>query len=306
MVTYHGVTVVVEMERLAAEGVIPKEYIGTLDGSTANITFYTKNLPITWDAGEAGAIAGLASGVGTDTIFETDLTAINNFYDDMTIRFTAGANAGETRVINAYAQLNGQITASAAFTAAPALNDPFLIEPSVNVYTDDGTLGTWSEYLEDGTDYTIDGPTGAITILAAENQGPNAGERISIDYFYQAEVGRGQGATIETSREIVTVYQLGDENPKELKGGKVTVKGHLDTFHASRDLFGKILGESDFYNRLADFTLRLYPNYKVFGEPRITVTNIKGSLVNLDTTIDTLIASGMDFEGLVLTIDTVP
>jgi len=306
MATYHGVTVVIEIERLAAEGVIPKEYIGTLDGSAANQTFYTKNLPITWDAGEAGAITGTAVAAGaTDTIFKTDLTPADDYYNGMTIRFTAGPNIGEMRVISTFVQVDGVITVTVAFTGAPGA-DAFVIEPSVNVYTDDGTVGSWTEYLEDGTDYTIAGPTGAVTILAAENQAGNSGERISIDYYYQAEVGMGQGATIETSRDLVTAYKLGDEDPQEIKGGKVAVKGHLDELYASRDLFGKILGESDFYNKLADFTTRLYPNKKTSGQPRITVSNMKGSMVNLAVDIDTLIASGLDFEGLVLTLDTVP
>ena len=62
MVTYHGTTVKLVIENLTAEGKIQKEYIGTLDGGAADITFYTKNFPITTGAG-----------VTTDTETEVDV-----------------------------------------------------------------------------------------------------------------------------------------------------------------------------------------------------------------------------------------
>ena len=51
MTTYHGATVKLVIERLADEGKIAKEYLGAIDGLGGAATFYTKNFPITTDAG---------------------------------------------------------------------------------------------------------------------------------------------------------------------------------------------------------------------------------------------------------------
>ena len=53
MVTYHGVTAKVYWQRIAAEGKIIQEYIGTLTGNTAEQVLYTKSFPITTNAGVA-------------------------------------------------------------------------------------------------------------------------------------------------------------------------------------------------------------------------------------------------------------
>jgi len=235
MATYHGVQVEIKWQRIAAEGPILKEYLGTLNGDTNAQTFYSKNLPITDNVGDA-----------TDD--ETD---------------------------------------------APA-------------YTDDGTEGSWSAYETDGSDYVITGATGAVVVQAGENQAPNAGERVSIDYWYAAEVGMGQGATIELSRELTTVYKLGDENPQEIKAGKISISGRIDDLFTNRDLMGKLMGVKDFYGTLADFTFYFYPNGETAGQPRIGVANVQLSGGTIVTDIDSIMANNVTFEGLVVTIDTVP
>lgn len=83
------------------------------------------NVTGTSSAGETGA----ASGVGTTTVFQTNLTAINDYFNGMTIRFTSGANSGESRAITDYALANGTVTVGVALTAAPAAADAFIIEP---------------------------------------------------------------------------------------------------------------------------------------------------------------------------------
>lgn len=84
-------------------------------------------------AGETGA----ASGVGSATIFETNLTAENDYFNGMTIRFTSGANNGERQTITDYALANGAVTVGTAFTAAPAAADTFIIEPSTTRFQTD-------------------------------------------------------------------------------------------------------------------------------------------------------------------------
>lgn len=72
--------------------------------------------------------ANTATGVGTDTIFETNLDEANDYWNDFTIRFTAGDNEDEIRVITDYALANGEVTVDEAFTAAPGAGDTFVIE----------------------------------------------------------------------------------------------------------------------------------------------------------------------------------
>lgn len=301
----HGVTCDIVFERLSAEGMISKEYIGTLSGAAVNQVFYSEKFPITWDAGEDGGITGEASGVGTDTIFETDLTAAIDYYNGMTIRFTSGGNSGELRIIDDYAQTNGQITVTVAFTGAPSASDAFIIEPSINVYTDDATPSTWTEYDEDGTDYIISAPTGQVTILAAENQGGNAGERISIDYYTTMTPGRGQSFEVGVKREILEVWELGSADPTDLVAGKKSISMSMDDLYIDASMFGWVIGESDFYQLPSDVTAYIYPNHNVIGQPYVKVTNIKFEGGTFSGDIDSLLGLGFTMKALAVDVGTV-
>jgi len=80
-----------------------------------------------------------ATGVGTDTIFETNLDEADDFWIGFTITFTAGALNGESQVITAYDLANGEVTVASAFTGAPAA-DAFTLTPAITVPTVRGTL----------------------------------------------------------------------------------------------------------------------------------------------------------------------
>jgi hypothetical protein len=239
MVTYHGTTVKLVIERLTAEGKIEKEYIGTLDGSAADITFYTKNFPIT-------------TGAGVTTDAETE----------------------------------------------------------VDVFTDDLTPGSWSEYLDDGTDFEITGATGAVLIKAAENQPGNAGERISISYYTTAEVAVGQNASCNYDQDLTDVHKLGSVLPQELKEGPVVISGTIGQLYASRDLFGKVLGRSDFYKKLADFSFYIYldaPEGVIqSGSPYFKVANAKFGGAGLSTNIGGITALDVGYKGLAVAYGTYP
>ncbi len=302
--SYHGTTCKLKIERILAETMIQKEHLGVLNGDTNPQTFYTKNFPIVGPAAEAPGVAGTAVAAGTDTIFDTSLTEVNGYYDGMTLRFLAGPNADEMEVIASYLQASGEITMSAAFTAAPG-NDAFIIEPTVNVYSDEGTPGSWVEYTEDETDYYIAGLTGAIVISAAENQGGDAGDAVSIDYYTSALVGLGQSMTIDFEGNLMDVYTLGERDPQEIKEGVKKISGTIDQLYASRDLIGKFLGESDFYERLTDFSFYLYPNGETGGQPEIKLSNVKfgGGSITVDVT--SILAANVTFSGLLLEVGTV-
>ena len=81
-------------------------------------------------------VTGTSVDGGTATIFETDLTAANGFYDGMTIEFTSGPCKGIQAVIAAYVLLNGQITLTAAMDRIPDA-DTFIIWTELGI---DGAL----------------------------------------------------------------------------------------------------------------------------------------------------------------------
>ncbi len=134
------------------------------------------NVTGTVSAGETST----ATGVGNSTIFRTNLTAGNNYFNGMTIRFTSGDNIGETRIISGYTLLNGQITVTVAFTAAPGAADPFIIEPTSTIFqtdltaADDAYNGMEIEFIsgpcvgQQATilDYALD--NGQITLVTAD------------------------------------------------------------------------------------------------------------------------------------------
>jgi len=81
-----------------------------------------------------------ATGVGTDTIFQTNLNEADNVWNGFTITFTTGALTDESQVISAYDLTNGEITVASAFTGAPGAGDAFSITPVITVPTIRGTL----------------------------------------------------------------------------------------------------------------------------------------------------------------------
>jgi len=180
-------------------------------------------------------------------------------------------------------------------------------ETLVDVYTDDGSVGSWTEYLDDGSDFTIVGATGAVTIKAAENQAGNAGERISISYYYRAEVGSGQTSKITWGRKVIERHKLGSADVQELIAGKkAAVALEFDTFYITRDELGGILSETDFYNQLTDFDFYMYPNDVTAGQPMIYVTDIKGESGSVEADLDSLMLNKCKFKGLTGVISTVP
>ena len=80
-----------------------------------------------------------ATGVGTDTIFQTNLNEADDYWIGFTLTFTAGANNGESQNISAYTLATGLVTVDTAFTAAPGA-DAFTITPAITVPTIRGTL----------------------------------------------------------------------------------------------------------------------------------------------------------------------
>lgn len=63
----------------------------------------------------------------TTTVFKTNLSAVDDFYNDCTLTFTNGALDGQTKPILDFSATNGTITLSEALTSAPANNVQFQV-----------------------------------------------------------------------------------------------------------------------------------------------------------------------------------
>jgi len=90
----------------------------------------------------AGGVTGVvAANAPSITIFKTNLpSAVEDYYKNMTLRFTSGALLDEGRVITAYAQATKQITVAPAFSEAPSVTDAFVI--GLDEYGD--PIPTWT------------------------------------------------------------------------------------------------------------------------------------------------------------------
>ena len=69
----------------------------------------------------------VGAGSFTTTVFQTNLNEADDFHNKAIVVFTSGALAGQARVISDYANANGAVTVSEAFTSAPATGATFLV-----------------------------------------------------------------------------------------------------------------------------------------------------------------------------------
>jgi len=188
-------------------------------------------------------------------------------------------------------------------TGAGATTDA---ETDVDVFTRVSTGTTWVELSDAGAEFTITGADGLVKVLAAKNAGGDAGKLVSISYYTTALVARGQGVGIDYGGSLEEVYELGNRNPVELKEGNIAVSGSIDALYITRDLLGKTLGISDYYQRLTDYSFYLYPGGETVGQPRIKLSNVKFSGGSLKVGVKSIVAVGVKFKGLAIAMDTVP
>ena len=93
-----------------------------MSGHTTAATFGTLGFPVVTQ----GAVE--TSGSNSTTQVQTDLAeATNDHYDVMTILFTSGAEAGQSRLITGYVGGSGTISWNAALTGTPADDVTFMI-----------------------------------------------------------------------------------------------------------------------------------------------------------------------------------
>jgi hypothetical protein len=96
---------------------------------------------------------GTVTAISTSTEIVTDLTSNKiDFYADMTIAFTSGANAGQSRVVTAYNNITHTITVDEPLSNAPLFADEFIIL-TAHVHSVSQIIdGVW---LKDLNDYSL-------------------------------------------------------------------------------------------------------------------------------------------------------
>lgn len=126
---------------------------------TAHQTFGTLGGTIGDPGGSSNTIWGLTSSIysaavaitgsvndaaASTTAFNTNLTQVDDYWNDALLTFTSGALSGQTAPILDFANVNGRITLSEAVTSAPANGVTFSIIPShVHPVTQIAT-GVWA------------------------------------------------------------------------------------------------------------------------------------------------------------------
>ena len=180
-------------------------------------------------------------------------------------------------------------------------------ETEVDVFTDDTTVGSWTEYADDGSDFTITGATGAVVIAAAENQAGNSGERIAISYYTTWQMGRGQSFDLEARRQLIEVHKMGDPDPQDIVAGvrrAITITA-VDLY-LDRRMIGPILSAKDFYETMTSVTVKVYPTGTGSGERYFDVAEVSWESVQIRGSTETLIEVTATLKGTVMTSTTVP
>lgn len=84
------------------------------------------------------------------------------------------------------------------------------------------------------------------------------------------------------------------------------MSGRISALYTSHRLFGLWKGESDFYGRMADYTLYLYPNGKTGGQPEFKIDNAKfGGPGSMSVDVNSILSIDVSYRALLVTIGTV-
>jgi hypothetical protein len=116
--------------------------------------------------GASGDAVGGAVVVGTaptTTVFDTDLTAADDVYNDQLLVMTSGTTAGQARPIQDYANTSGVITLAEPLTVAPSNTDTFEIHPAhIHTVADISSAvadSVWDELI---AGHAVAGSTGEV------------------------------------------------------------------------------------------------------------------------------------------------
>jgi len=180
------------------------------------------------------------------------------------------------------------------------------LETLVDVYSRDPATVTWAELDDDGSDFDIVGATGSVIVEEAYNQAGVANFPLSISYYTDGTIARGQGISWDYARDKEIVHELGNPAPQEIKTGHWTVSGSIDALVSNNDMVTKGLSESDFYKLPPDCSLYIYPNKNAASQPYIKLTNIVFTGISVKAPLKGLMTVSVKFDGLLAATGTNP
>jgi hypothetical protein len=232
-------------------------------------------------------------------------------YHGATVDLRISRLLAEGKIIKEYLGILNGSTNEQVFQAKnfPITTDAGVItdlETEVDVYSRDPATLVWTELDDDGSDFDIVGATGTVTVEEDYNQAGVANFLLSMSYYTDQIVSRGQGASIDYARDVEEIHELGDPAPKELKAGHFSVSGTIDALRTTNDLITKALSSSDFYKLPPDFSLYIYPNKNVALAPYSKVTNIMLSAASVKAALKGIMAVNIKYKGLLIAEGTNP
>jgi hypothetical protein len=186
-------------------------------------------------------------GSASTTVFDTDLTEVDDFWNDAILVFTSGALLGQSRTIVDFANTNGTITLDEALTSAPANAVTFVlvsthVHPITQIadgvldeliagHTDAGSLGQAVADIEtDATAILADtddiGIAGAgLTDLGGMSNGMKAQVNTQVDIAFTTELPdsvSADGSFPTRDQALLEIIQFLQE--RAVSGTTVTVK----------------------------------------------------------------------------------
>ena len=107
--------------------------------------------------------SGTVTLLGSQTVFQTDLTDADDFWNSLQILMISGNNAGQARRISDFVNVNGVVTVSDGFKNNVALNDTFIL---IGRYTGAGTSLTDASIADAVLRESVDDHKGVANSLA--------------------------------------------------------------------------------------------------------------------------------------------
>jgi len=189
---------------------------------------YLSNISSAVVAASNGAVADTGA---TTTVFKTNISKANDFYNDALIVFTSGALTGQSRPIADFAQTNGVITVDEPFTSAPANGDTFTIQvthvhPVSQIQSGLATLAAVGSPMQAGSTVVLtDGSiTEAKFTTPAETAGRPTGILGMIRRLFE---GRHNKRTRNRTTGVVTIRNAADTG--DLETATQSTSGVTDT-----------------------------------------------------------------------------
>jgi hypothetical protein len=130
---------------------------------------------------------------------------------------------------------------------------------------------------------------GVECLVAAKATTPAFGDADSVFDFH-----------VEEGRELFTRYELGSEDPQEIKGGKIKISGGFSRHFDGTDFSDTSETLKDLVDQSLAMHVAIFPEGDAL--PKVDCEDAKFSNWRFSVDLDGLAVESVDFEGLAITI----